>query len=143
MDATPAAVPKAKQAGEIRARWGWVEPEVWTDRMLTALEQGVKGGKWFSFTTAGPMPSLPNTGCSPYPRPARWPVNPLRGEPPTGEPCAGEPHARFGGGRSREKTGPSYLYRTLPVYENKNGRDLARPFPVISGQGLYREQGRG
>ena len=34
-------------------------------------------------------------------------------------------------------------YRTLPVYENKNGRDLARPFPVISGQGLYREQGRG
>lgn len=47
-DATPAAVPKAKQAGEIRARWGWVEPQVWTDRMLTALEQGVKGGKWFS-----------------------------------------------------------------------------------------------
>ncbi len=36
------------QAGEIRARWGWVEPEVWTDRMLTALEQGVKGGKWYS-----------------------------------------------------------------------------------------------
>jgi RNA-directed DNA polymerase len=25
-----------------------VEPTVWTDRMLTALEQGVKGGKWFS-----------------------------------------------------------------------------------------------
>jgi RNA-directed DNA polymerase len=37
-----------KQAGEIRARWAWVEPEVWTERMLTALEQGVKGGKWFS-----------------------------------------------------------------------------------------------
>ena len=37
-----------KQAGEIRARWAWVEPRVWTDRMLTALEQGVKGGKWFS-----------------------------------------------------------------------------------------------
>ena len=47
-EATPAAVPEAKQAGEIRARWAWVEPEVWTDRMLTALEQGVKGGKWFS-----------------------------------------------------------------------------------------------
>ncbi len=39
----PAAVPMAKQAGEIRARWAWVEPEVWTARMLTALEQGVKG----------------------------------------------------------------------------------------------------
>ncbi len=47
-EATPAAVPEAKQVGEIRARWPWVEPEVWTDRMLTALEQGVKGGKWFS-----------------------------------------------------------------------------------------------
>ena len=39
---------EAKQAGEIRARWAWVEPSVWTERMLTALEQGVKGGKWFS-----------------------------------------------------------------------------------------------
>jgi RNA-directed DNA polymerase len=37
-----------KQAGEIRARWAWVEPEVWTDRMLAALETGVKGGQWFS-----------------------------------------------------------------------------------------------
>ena len=45
----PSAVPsRAKQGGEIPARWAWVEPEVWTDRMLTALEQGVKGGKWFS-----------------------------------------------------------------------------------------------
>jgi len=38
----------AKQAGEIRCRWWWVEPSVWTERMLTALEDGVKGGKWFS-----------------------------------------------------------------------------------------------
>lgn len=38
----------AKQAGEIRDRWDWVEPSVWTERMLTALEKGVKGGKWFS-----------------------------------------------------------------------------------------------
>ena len=48
-EATPAAVSKeTKQAGEIRARWAWVEPTVWTERMLTALEQGVKGGRWFS-----------------------------------------------------------------------------------------------
>ena len=39
---------ETKQAGEIRARWAWVEPSVWTERMLTALEEGVKGGKWFS-----------------------------------------------------------------------------------------------
>jgi RNA-directed DNA polymerase len=44
----PAAVPEAKQVGEVRARWAWVEPCVWTERMLTALETGVKGGKWFS-----------------------------------------------------------------------------------------------
>ena len=35
-------------AGEIRARWAWVEAEVWTERMLTALEDGVLGGKWYS-----------------------------------------------------------------------------------------------
>ena len=45
----PAAVSEeTKQAGEIRARWAWVEPSVWTERMLTALEEGIKGGKWFS-----------------------------------------------------------------------------------------------
>ena len=45
----PATVPfRAKQAGESRPRWWWVEPSVWTERMLTALEQGVKGGVWFS-----------------------------------------------------------------------------------------------
>lgn len=38
----------AKQAGEVRTRWAWAEPRVWTERMLTALEEGVKGGKWFS-----------------------------------------------------------------------------------------------
>jgi RNA-directed DNA polymerase len=45
----PAQVPEmAIQAGDIRTRWAWVEPSVWTERMLTALEQGVKGGRWFS-----------------------------------------------------------------------------------------------
>ena len=28
--------------------WGWVETSVWTERMLTALGNGVKGGKWYS-----------------------------------------------------------------------------------------------
>jgi RNA-directed DNA polymerase len=39
---------RTTQAGEPRARWAWVEPSVWTDRMLEALEKGVQGGKWFS-----------------------------------------------------------------------------------------------
>jgi RNA-directed DNA polymerase len=43
-----AGVHKAKQAEEIYLRWQWVEQSVWTERMLTALENGVKGGKWFS-----------------------------------------------------------------------------------------------
>ena len=48
MEDNPSTVPAtAPQGGETRARWAWVEPAVWTDPMLTALEQGVKGGKWF------------------------------------------------------------------------------------------------
>lgn len=34
--------------GEENTRWSWTEASVWTDRMLTALENGVQGGKWFS-----------------------------------------------------------------------------------------------
>lgn len=39
---------QAKQVGDIRSRWEWAEPGAWTPRMLTTLEQGVKGGKWYS-----------------------------------------------------------------------------------------------
>ena len=46
-EAKPALVSReTKQAGEVRARWAWAEPSVWTERMLTALEQGVKGGSF-------------------------------------------------------------------------------------------------
>ena len=65
----PATVPKAaKQAGEAHMRWHWVEPSVWTDRMLAALENGVKGGKknaffvkqgLFSFQTASILARQP------------------------------------------------------------------------------------
>jgi RNA-directed DNA polymerase len=49
MEYKPVAVPERDiRDGEILARWIWVEPTVWTVRMLTALETGVKGGKWFS-----------------------------------------------------------------------------------------------
>jgi len=46
----PTAVPReAKRAGEVPQprRWG-AKPWIWTARMLTALEQGVKGGRWYS-----------------------------------------------------------------------------------------------
>lgn len=42
-----ATVPQAQQAEETLARWRWVKPCAWTIRMLTTLEQGVEGGKWF------------------------------------------------------------------------------------------------
>lgn len=49
MEKQPTLVPDAaKQVGDAPDRWSWVEPSVWTDRMLTTLEKGVKGGKWFS-----------------------------------------------------------------------------------------------
>jgi RNA-directed DNA polymerase len=43
----PATVPLAQQAGDVPSRWRWVKPWVWTLRMLTILEQGIEGGKWF------------------------------------------------------------------------------------------------
>jgi RNA-directed DNA polymerase len=44
-----AVVPEgASHVDAVRSRWDWVAPEVWTDRMLTALEQGVRGGRWYS-----------------------------------------------------------------------------------------------
>jgi RNA-directed DNA polymerase len=43
----PATVPfAATPAGEPRSVRTWANPCVWTDRMLTALETGVKGGRW-------------------------------------------------------------------------------------------------
>lgn len=44
----PRAVRELERGGETRDRWNWVERSVWTDRMLEALENGVKGGKWHS-----------------------------------------------------------------------------------------------
>ena len=38
-----------KQGPETRdSKWAWVEASIWTDRMLAALGNGVKGDKWFS-----------------------------------------------------------------------------------------------
>lgn len=48
METNPVQVSKTKQTGAICRRWLWTKPWIWTDRMLTALENGVKGGKWFS-----------------------------------------------------------------------------------------------
>src|SRR5918999_5439192 len=45
----PAVPQRATQGAETHGRdWSWVEASVWNERMLAALENGVKGGKWFS-----------------------------------------------------------------------------------------------
>lgn len=48
-DPRPSLVPRsATQDGDVRGRWPSALPAVWTERMLTTLEEGVKGGVWFS-----------------------------------------------------------------------------------------------
>jgi RNA-directed DNA polymerase len=46
----PIVPEEAKQGAEARgpSDWKWVEASVWTERMLAALGNGVKGGKWYS-----------------------------------------------------------------------------------------------
>ena len=39
---------KAKQTETAPSQWVWVDRTVWTERMLAALGNGVKGNKWFS-----------------------------------------------------------------------------------------------
>ena len=51
METKESKVPEtAEPISEVLARWAWVEPAVWTDRMLEALESGINGveeSKWF------------------------------------------------------------------------------------------------
>ena len=50
-EAGPAGVTgeaQSKQAGEIRDRWWWVEHSIWTERMLTRLEQSEPATVWFA-----------------------------------------------------------------------------------------------
>ena len=39
---------KATQGGEVAHDFSWAEASVWTNRMLSALVNGVKGGKWYA-----------------------------------------------------------------------------------------------
>ena len=86
---------EAKQTALIRVQdWTWVNHTIWMDRMLEALGNGVKGGKWSQMLAkcflrqCRALHIIRSLELSdPVPMRKR----------PTGEPCAGEPHARFGG----------------------------------------------
>ena len=41
-------IAKQEDSTRLQGNWSWVEASVWTDRMLAALENGVKGGRWYS-----------------------------------------------------------------------------------------------
>lgn len=48
---------KDDTGGVDRGPWWWAEASIWTDRMVSALENGVKGGKWFGLIDKVSRPS--------------------------------------------------------------------------------------
>jgi hypothetical protein len=72
---TPSVPKRATQGVNPPERsWSWVEVSVWNERMLAALVNGVKGGKWFSLS-AGRMHSSLSMACSRSPQPMHWRAN--------------------------------------------------------------------
>ena len=53
---TRAERPK-REPGPRDPRWDGVEATTWTDRMISALENGVEGGKWFSLADKAIRPA--------------------------------------------------------------------------------------
>ena len=57
----PDSAVKAKQGGDAAGgqprTWWWAEASIWTDRMVSALGNGVKGGKWFSMVDKAIRPT--------------------------------------------------------------------------------------
>src|SRR5436190_20568413 len=45
--AVPALATQGAETGNDRD-WAWAEASVWTERVVSALVNGVKGGRWFS-----------------------------------------------------------------------------------------------
>jgi hypothetical protein len=97
---SPAVPETAKQGEETKQqredRWGFVEPAIWTERMIAALVTGVKGGKWFSLQHWPNAPLDAERLFTTDRSPEGGRLSPMR-ERPTGEPDAGDPHVRFGG----------------------------------------------
>ncbi|MBV9566118.1 MAG: group II intron reverse transcriptase/maturase [Bradyrhizobium sp.] len=57
----PDSAVKAKQGGDAAGgqprTWWWAEASIWTERMVSALDNGVKGGKWFSLVDKAIRPA--------------------------------------------------------------------------------------
>jgi RNA-directed DNA polymerase len=46
--AVPERAKRGAETGDPSRDWSWVEASAWTARMVSALENGVKGGRWYS-----------------------------------------------------------------------------------------------
>lgn len=57
----PDSAAKAMQGGDVAGgqprTWWWAEASIWTERMVSALGNGVKGGKWFSLVDKAIRPT--------------------------------------------------------------------------------------
>jgi RNA-directed DNA polymerase len=57
----PDSAVKAKQGGDVAGgqprTWWWAEASIWTERMVSALGNGVKGSKWFSLVDKAIRPT--------------------------------------------------------------------------------------
>ena len=57
----PDSAAKATQGGDAAGgqprTWWWAEASIWTERMVSALGNGVKGGKWFSLVDKAIWPT--------------------------------------------------------------------------------------
>ena len=59
----PAVSARTTQGAKTHGRdWTWVEASVWKERMLAALENGVKGGKWYSLIKRWPKAFFADLG---------------------------------------------------------------------------------
>ena len=95
---SPVSAEKAKQGcrdPNDSCNWAWVEAEVWTDRMLSALATASKG-----------QPSLRECRAVRASHGLAISETVSMKKPPTGEPYAGKPPVRFGG-RGRRKPIPT------------------------------------
>src|SRR5271157_432872 len=100
----PVTVPfAATPAGEPPSIRQWANPCVWTERMLTTLEQGVQGGPSALAECLLRRAGVVQPECSPCAFRSILPEV----RPSTGEPDAGKPPVRFGGRGGRVSNRPS------------------------------------
>ena len=130
---------RARQGTATHDRDGsWVEASIWTERMLLALGNGVKGGQWFSLMDKAIRCFLRGSWAVRHAHGvALRETIPMR-KPPTGEPYAGKPHVRFGGRGGATLPDPYHLLcPSVPTQESKWNPCVRRD----DGAGLSASQG--